>query len=64
MLFETARPVEHYLRLIDDKASRRGQPLYLTGYLEGFNRQDITDGLVYEDVFQFACRRASATLTA
>ena len=53
-LLETGQRVDDYLRFIDEDALGPGEQLFVMGYLDGFTRQAVPDGIVYEDVFSFA----------
>ena len=53
-LLETHQRVNDYLRFSDEDASGPGEQLFVMGYLDGFTRQEITNGMVYEDIFSFA----------
>ena len=53
-LLETHQRVDEYLRFIDEGAPSPGEPLWVMGYLDGFTRQGVTNGIVYEDIFTFA----------
>ena len=53
-LLETGQRVEEYLRFIDEDALGPGEQLFVMGYLDGFTRQAVPDGMVYEDIFSFA----------
>ena len=53
-LLETGQRVDDYLRFIDEDALGPGEQLFVMGYLDGFTRQAVPDGMVYEDIFSFA----------
>ena len=53
-LLETQQSVDEYLRFIDEDAPGPGEQLWVMGYLDGLTRQEITNGIVYEDIFNFA----------
>ena len=53
-LIETVQRVDDYLRFIDEGAPGPGEQLWVMGYLDGFTRQGVTNGIVYEDIFTFA----------
>ena len=53
-LLETGQRVDDYLRFSDKDAPSPGEQLWVMGYLDGFTRQGVTNGMVYEDIFSFA----------
>ena len=53
-LIETVQRVEEYLRFIDEDAPGPDEQLWVMGYLDGLTRQEITNGIAYEDIFSFA----------
>ena len=53
-LLETGQRVEEYLRFSDKDAPSPGEQLWVMGYLDGFTRQEVANGIVYEDIFTFA----------
>ena len=52
-LLETGQRVEEYLRFIDEDAPGLDEQLWVMGYLDGLTRQEIANGIVYEDIFNF-----------